>query len=345
MNPLSSLYEFAAGVRNRFYDRGILKSHRLSRSVISVGNISVGGSGKTPFVIMLGELLKQRGIDFDVLSRGYGRETRGVMLVDPNGTSRDFGDEPLLIARRLGCPVILGESRYQAGKLAEANSLKQKDGLMGTDAGGGPQQNHVGTAALGRPPGQPPGPIHLLDDGFQHRSLARDFDIVLLTEQDLRDQLLPTGRLREPPSSLRRADAIVLTQEIDPARQPAGKNVWRVRRTLTVPATPQNPIAFCGIARPRKFIEQLRAIGIQTLAEKFYRDHHQYTSHDVRELLRLRDQNHADGFITTEKDAINLGTHLSEISPIIARVEMELTDPAGVVDTILRVIADRKPKA
>jgi tetraacyldisaccharide 4'-kinase len=333
VNPLSSLYEFAAGVRNRFYDRGILKSHRLSRSVISVGNISVGGSGKTPFVIMLGELLKQRGIDFDVLSRGYGRETRGVMLVDPNGTSRDFGDEPLLIARRLGCPVILGESRYQAGKLAENE-------YVGTVAEARPEQSRKG-----RPPGQRPGPIHLLDDGFQHRSLARDFDIVLLTEQDLRDQLLPTGRLREPPSSLRRADAIVLTEGIDPARQPAGKNVWRIRRTLTVPATPQNPIAFCGIARPRKFIEQLRAIGIQPIAEKFYRDHHQYTSHDVRDLLRLRDQNQADAFITTEKDAINLGTFLGEISPIIARVEMELVDPAGVVDTILRVITERRAKA
>jgi tetraacyldisaccharide 4'-kinase len=313
VNPLSSLYEFVAGARNHFYDRGILKSHKLSRPVISVGNISVGGSGKTPFVIMLGELLKQRGIELDVLSRGYGRKTHGAMLVDPNGTSRDFGDEPLLIARRLGCPVILGESRYQAGKLAEA---------------------------LGKP-----SQIHILDDGFQHRSLARDFDIVLLTEQDLHDQLLPSGRLREPLSSLRRADAIALTEEIDPNLFPGSKHLWRARRTLAVPAAPQNPIAFCGIARPHKFIEQSRAIGIQPIAEKFYRDHHQYTSHDVHDLLRLRDQNQADGFITTEKDAINLGTFLSEISPIIARVEMELIDPADVVDTILRVITERRAKA
>jgi tetraacyldisaccharide 4'-kinase len=300
--------------------------------VISVGNVSVGGSGKTPFVIMLGELLKQRGIEFDVLSRGYGRKTRGAMLVDPNGTSRQFGDEPLLIARRLGCPVIIGESRYQAGNLAESISLSHKS-------------DHVGTAALGCPPGQRPLPLHMLDDGFQHRSLARDFDIVLLAEQDLHDQLLPAGRLREPLTSLRRADAIVLTDEIEPNLLPANKQIWRVRRSLTVPATSQNPIAFCGIARPRKFIEQLRAIGIQPVTTKFYRDHHQYTTHDVQDLLRLRDQNHADAFITTEKDAINLGTHLGEISPVIARVEMELIDPAGVVDTILRVIAERKAKA
>jgi tetraacyldisaccharide 4'-kinase len=325
VNPLSSAYGFITGTRNRFYDSGLLKSHRLSRPVISVGNISVGGSGKTPFVIMLGELLKQRGIAFDVLSRGYGRETRGAMIVDPRGTSRQFGDEPLLIAQRLGCPVILGESRYPAGKLAE--------------------NDHVATAALGCHLGQRPGPVHILDDGFQHRSLARDFDIVLLTEQDLHDQLLPAGRLREPLTSLHRADAIVLTEELNPNQLPAGKNTWRARRTLTIPNPPKNSVAFCGIARPHKFVEQLRNAGIQPIAEKFYRDHHQYTSHDVQDLLRLRDQNHAEAFITTEKDAINLGTNLSEISPVIARVEMELVDPAGVVDTILRIITERRAKA
>ena len=298
--------------------------------MISVGNISVGGSGKTPFVIMLGELLKQRGIAFDVLSRGYGRKTRGSMLVDPNGTSRDFGDEPLLIARRLKCPVILGESRYQAGQLAETDHV-------GTAAQACPERSRRGC-----PPGQRPGPLHILDDGFQHRSLARDFDIVLLTAQDLHDRLLPAGRLREPLTSLRRADAIVLTEEIDPTQIPANINIWRVRRSLTVPTAPQNPIAFCGIARPQKFIEQLRTADIHPIAEKFYRDHHRYTSHDIHDLLRLRDQKHADGFITTEKDAINLGMYLGEISPIIPRVEMELVDPAGVVDTILRVITERR---
>jgi tetraacyldisaccharide 4'-kinase len=315
VNPLSSVYAFITGTRNRFYDSGLLKSHRLSRPVISVGNISVGGSGKTPFVIMLGELLKQRGIAFDVLSRGYGRDTRGTMILDPSGTSRQFGDEPLLISRQLGCSVILGESRYQAGKLAEAQDL-----------GTCPQ-------------------LHMLDDGFQHRSLARDFDIVLLTEQDLKDRLLPAGRLREPLTSLRRADAIVLTEEIDPTRLPVVKNIWRIRRSLTVPTAPKNPIVFCGIARPRKFVDDLRAIGIQPIAEKVYRDHHQYTPNDVRGLIELRNRNHADAFITTEKDAINLGEYVGKISPVIARVEMALIDPADVVDTILRVITDRKAKA
>src|ERR1039457_3718582 len=118
MNPLTGLYTAATALRNTLFDRGMLSSRRLEQPGVSVGNLSVGGSGKTPFVIALGELLKARGIRFDVLSRGYGRKTRGVLVVDPDGNAADFGDEPLLIARRLGVPVIVGESRYQAGQLA-----------------------------------------------------------------------------------------------------------------------------------------------------------------------------------------------------------------------------------
>ena len=344
MNPLSSLYGIVTSARNDLFDRGIFKSRKLSRPVISVGNISVGGSGKTPFVIMLGELLKQRGIAFDVLSRGYGRQTRGSMFVDPNGTSREFGDEPLLIARRAGCPVIVGESRYQAGKLVESNPQSQKDKHEDKHKDEH-KDEHVGTAALGCPPGQRPGSLHILDDGFQHRSLFRDFDIVLVAADDLRDRLLPAGRLREPPISLRRADAIVLTDEINPGQLPANKNLWRVRRSLAVPSASPNLIAFCGIARPQRFIDQLQAIGIQPIAKKFYRDHHQYSAHDIEDLLRLRDHNHAHGFITTEKDAINLGAYLNQLSPVIARVEMELLEPASAINTILQVLNERSAKA
>src|ERR1700736_5639794 len=175
MNPLTGLYSAATELRNTMFDRGILKSYRLRRPVISVGNLSVGGSGKTPFVIALGELLKARGIRFDVLARGYRRKTPGVLVVETDGNAADFGDEPFLICRRLGVPVIVGESRYEAGRVAEQKFHSQ---------------------------------LHILDAGFQHRSLARDFDIVLLTERDFDDRMLPSGRLREPLSSLQRADAI-----------------------------------------------------------------------------------------------------------------------------------------
>src|SRR5258708_39940567 len=118
MNPLSAAFGAGVALRNYCYDRGIFKSKKLTRPVVSVGNISVGGSGKTPFVIALGQLLQERGIEFDVLSRGYGRSSGEAAVVHPEGRPEQFGDEPLLIARRLHVPVIVGASRYLAGLLA-----------------------------------------------------------------------------------------------------------------------------------------------------------------------------------------------------------------------------------
>jgi len=310
VNPASAIYGAVVGARNRLYDRRTIQPRRLHGPVVSVGNISVGGSGKTPFVILLGELLKQRGIRFDVLSRGYGRKTRGVIEVDPAGLSAIFGDEPLLIARRLEIPVVLGEDRYQAGLFAEGKF--------------GPQ-------------------LHLLDDGFQHRRLARDFDIVLVTPDDARDSLLPAGRLREPLASLRRADAIVLTSGANPENFPIeGKLIWRVRRGISTENIPSRPVAFCGIARPQNFMLQLRKAGVEPAAEAVYRDHHAYTEADIRELLALRDKSEAGGFVTTEKDAINLGGFFNALQPLaVVPVKMELADAANALDTILRIVDER----
>jgi tetraacyldisaccharide 4'-kinase len=310
LNPLSGIYGGVVGARNALYDRSWLRSRRLRGTVISVGNVSTGGSGKTPFVILLGELLKARGLHFDVLSRGYGRKTRGVLLVDPGGLPRDFGDEPLLIARRLQTPVIVGEDRYEAGRFAESRF--------------GPQ-------------------IHLLDDGFQHRRLARDFDIVLVTPEDARDRLLPGGRLREPLQSLRRADAVALASGASPDSFPlAGKTVWRVRRGIITENIPLRPVVFCGIARPQSFLLQVRAAGVDPVAEAFFRDHHAYTEKDVRDLLQLRERSEAGGFVTTEKDAVNLGGYLAALAPLaVVPVKMELADAANAVDTMLRMIEER----
>src|SRR5438270_9015945 len=119
MHPLASIFAAGVHLRNALYDRGRLPERRLQGPTISVGNLSVGGAGKTPFVLLLGELLKARGVKFDVLSRGYGRKSRGVLLVDPAGLPQHFGDEPLLIARRLQIPVVVGEDRFEAGGFAE----------------------------------------------------------------------------------------------------------------------------------------------------------------------------------------------------------------------------------
>jgi tetraacyldisaccharide 4'-kinase len=311
MNPLSSIFGAGVRARNTLYDRSIVRANKLQGPVVSVGNLSVGGSGKTPFILVLGELLRARGVKFDILSRGYGRKTRGVARVDPGGLPQDFGDEPLLLARRLEAPVIVGENRYEAGVFAEKQF--------------GPQ-------------------LHLLDDGFQHRALARDFDIVLVTPEDARDRLLPAGRLREPLSSLSRADAVVLTSGASPESFSLnGKLVWRVRRGITPTNVPARPVVFCGIARPQNFLLQLRTAGIEPGAQALFRDHHAYTERDIHDLLKLREQSEAGGFVTTEKDAINLGRHLDALQPLaVIPVKMELVDAANAVDTMLRKIAERR---
>ena len=300
--------------RNALYDRKRLPARRLNGPVVSVGNLSAGGSGKTPFVLLLGELLQSRGVKFDVLSRGYGRASRGVLLVDPAGLPQEFGDEPLLIARRLQVPVIVGEDRYEAGRFAEAKFGAQ---------------------------------LHLLDDGFQHRALARDFDIVLVTPQDGSDRLLPAGRLREPLTALGRADTVVLASGASEEALPLqGKLVWRVKRGIVAEGVPARPVVFCGIARPQNFLLQLRAANIEPAAQAFYRDHHAYNEKDVRELLELRQRSEAGGFVTTEKDAVNLGPYLSALAPLaVVRVRMELVDAANGVDTMLRKIEERRSGA
>jgi len=305
MAAMSSVF-FGLGVRGRnaLYERGVFRAKRLAGPVVSIGNISVGGSGKTPFVICLGELLKLRGIKFDVLTRGYGRRSRGVAVVSPAGTAADFGDEPLLIARRLGVPVVVGESRYEAGLEAERQF--------------GPQ-------------------LHLLDDGFQHRELARNFDIVLVTAQDLIDRLLPWGRLREPLSSLGRADAILAREET--AISPTvlqGKPLWRVRRGLDLKDAPSRPIVFSGIARPKFFLEQLQELGVQPATEIIFRDHQKYGDAEIKRLLNVKSASMADGFVTTEKDVLNLGTRISELGTVsVARVTMELLAADAALNMML----------
>jgi tetraacyldisaccharide 4'-kinase len=280
----------------------------------------VGGSGKTPFVIALGELLKARDIRFDVLSRGYGRKTRGVLVVESDGKASDFGDEPLLIARRLGVPVIVGESRYEAGRVAERKFQSQ---------------------------------LHILDDGFQHRSLARDFDIVMVTERDVFDKLLPSGRLREPLPSLARADAIVLPRGLPlESRMLARKLFWRIERELLLTNPPSRPVVFCGIARPEQFFTQVRAAGITPAAEIIFRDHHAYDLDDIQALIRASRDSQADGFLTTEKDAINLGA-IQQLGPnqhgldplAVAQLKLMIDHPTDVVDAILTRIRERKPRS
>lgn len=313
MNPASAIFGAGVAVRNALYDRRIFKTHKLTRPVVSIGNISVGGTGKTPFVIALGELLKQRGVAFDILSRGYGRSSSGICVVDPNGFPAQFGDEPLLLSRKLQVPVIVGADRYRAGLLAEQKFSSK---------------------------------LHLLDDGFQHRALHRDFDIVLLPETDYRGTLLPTGRLREPISFLQRADAVALPDPLDHPLH--ARRIWQVRRRLELSdleiadSGGSRRIAFCGIGRPKQFFDGLKASGQPLAGEVAFSDHHSYEQKDMDRLLALKKQTGAEGFITTEKDAINLGAFTIHLQPLrIAGLSMELESAEQAMAEMLEQIEQR----
>lgn len=306
MNPLSMLFGAGIAIRNTLYNRGALKVHKLARPVVSIGNISVGGTGKTPFVIALGELLKQRGIAFDVLSRGYGRSSKEIAVVDPQGSPQQFGDEPLLIARKLGVPVIVGADRFQAGLLAEEKFSSR---------------------------------LHLLDDGFQHRRLHRDFDIVLLPQKDLTGTLLPTGRLREPPSSLDRADAVVL---FDPNAPDLKAQVLKAKRAVTLDKTGGKAFVFCGIARSEQFFAAVEARGMEIAGKRAFEDHIRYQRADIDELLHAKQRCGADFFLTTEKDLVNLGTLAAQLQPLrTAQLQIEMENPDQVLALILEKIEQR----
>jgi tetraacyldisaccharide 4'-kinase len=314
MNMLSAIYGAAVKARNGRFEDGKRVPKQLTAPVVSIGNISVGGSGKTPFTILMGSLLNQRSIPFDILSRGYRRESTGIKVVDPNGKVSDYGDEPLLIAKRLAVPVIVGSDRYQAGLRAERRFTSE---------------------------------LHLLDDGFQHRQLARQFDIVLVSEEDLTDKLLPVGRLREPVSALSRADALVIasTQPGEPFLE-FGKPIWRVIRTLRIPPRPpKRPVAFCGLARPERFFKDLNSKGIEPCALVAFRDHHRYTRREIDKLRKIADRNKADGYVTTQKDLMNLGDLVSRLDPIIVPIlEVELLNAGACLDHMLATIEARRTR-
>ncbi|NYF79307.1 tetraacyldisaccharide 4'-kinase [Granulicella arctica] len=311
--PLVPLYAAGLRLKRRLFSGEV---RRLAHPVISVGSLSAGGAGKTPVVQALVELLVRHGYAVDVLSRGYGRGSGEVERVDPAGEAQRYGDEPLLIARRTGAPVYVGTDRYAAGLLAEREAISGKV-------------------------------VHLLDDGFQHRRLARSLDIVLLTQEDVEDCLLPAGNLREPLHRLQEAGAVVLREEEETALRPvvsmlAGETpVWVVRRRLELPVAgiPQRPVAFCGIARPEGFFAMLRAEGVIPTRTMAFGDHHAYGERDIDRLLEEAREAEADGFVTTEKDAVKISEAmrgwLERIGPVIVtRLGVAFLDEDAIVSRI-----------
>ena len=318
--PLVPAYRLALALRDAQLRMGLKPARRLSRPVVSVGNLSAGGAGKTPLTIALAKVLTARGVQVDVLSRGYGRRrSTPPLLVDSGGTADEFGDEPLVIAREAHVPVFVAAERYEGGLLAEGRSALSGFGL------------------------------HLLDDGFQHRQLHRDVDILLLSRGDLADHLLPAGNLREALRAAERASVIAI-----PADEPEVADwvksrgwegqVWRVRRKMDVPQVEGPVVAFCGIARPEQFFEGLESAGLDRaglrLAARFaFPDHHSYTAGDLERVTIAAQKAGAAALLTTEKDGVRLGAMAASLPASIplktVPLRIEIEDEAEAIDWLL----------
>ena len=280
---ISDLYAAIARRRRERYARRPDLRRRLRRPVISVGNLAVGGRGKTPMVATIARELLAMGERPAILTRGYARTRpeEGVVIVrDRDGVRSDLaraGDEPLMLARGLdGVSVVVSSDRYLAGRLAE---------------------HRLGAT------------VHVLDDGFQHLQLDRDVDIVMIGRDDVaRPVVLPSGRLREPLDTLVAADAIVAADDVVTVES-VGLDApfFRARRALRVPATDGVPVfAVAGIAGPDRFFDDLQALGCRLADTMSFRDHYPYSRTDLNRMVAAAKQAGAERILTTEKDYVRL---------------------------------------
>jgi tetraacyldisaccharide 4'-kinase len=332
-------YGTAMGVRNAGYALGFLRAHHLPCRVVCVGNLTVGGTGKTPTVVTVARRLLAAGRKVCILLRGYGRAGTATEVVsDGRDVLLDWqqaGDEAVLLGRLLpGVPVVVGGDRVEAGGLA---------------------LRWFGPDTL------------LLDDGFQHRRLYRDVDLVLLDATDLfgGGQLLPRGRLREPVGALRRAHGILVTRsdqggdlaalgqrlmECAP-RVPVAWAVHRPCRVVDLRSGQTMPpeglrgkrvVAMSGIANPDGFHRTLRQLDATLARILAFPDHHPFTREDRAQMEREARSAAADWIVTTEKDAVRLGQELPSRPPTLALgVEVELVKGEENFDRLLGIAAGR----
>ena len=292
---VGSLLAQAASLRLWAHRTGWLATARLDGPVVSVGNLGVGGSGKTPVVRRVAELLRDAGERVAVLSRGYRGAFRGEALVVSEGAeplvpAAAAGDEPVMLARMLpGVIVAVGRRRDRVGRAVEAR--------------------------FGRV-------THVLDDGFQHLRLARDLDVVCLDVRDLRDRPLPLGRLREGPRAVDRADVVLLTRleaagedELSSLEDRLGRGrTHRVSRHVLgfrgrdgrlVPR-PERAFLLAAIARPERLERDVAGTGAVVAGRAFFPDHHAFRAGELEGVVTLARAAGADALVTTAKDVVRL---------------------------------------
>ncbi len=320
--PLAMLYWGVSWWRNLFYRIGFFITRRAAVPVVSIGNLSVGGTGKTPATVFVARLLLDLGYHVGILSRGYRRESSGTLLVADGRrvltTVAKSGDEPLLLARRLpGVPVVVDEDRFRG-----AAFLLQSC----------------------------PVDVIVLDDGFQHRGLERDCDLVLLDATAPRSayRIFPYGSLRESVAGLRRADLVLWTRTelnslpdalVDKVAEyglpQITSRMEAQARLYAVGAGPDLAVkelsdrriaAFCGVARPHTFYHALMELGLEPEEVRYFPDHHRYSATDLGQLAALAPD---EGWvlITTEKDAVKLPPDFTALQRVYAlRVDMVLDE-------------------
>jgi tetraacyldisaccharide 4'-kinase len=311
--PLSVVYGGYVRLRAWLYAKGWLKQKHLRAKVISVGNLTVGGTGKTPMVLWLAEKFLAEGKRVAILSRGY----RGT-----GGTS----DEIELMKHRLQDRVTIGVGK---DRYAEGHRIEQRVQID----------------------------VFLLDDGFQHLPLARDLDIVMIDgSRKLKDQwLLPSGVLREHSSACRRADILVVTRKTKRPDIAAGdaheSSIFYAQTRLLgfrrygsdssihpLSEIGHGPFfAFCGIGNPQAFFDDLSRWEVPVAGESIFRDHHRYTADDLRRLEKAAQRAGAITFLTTEKDAENLGKGTSPTIPIfVAVIDFAMTAESEFIAVLER---------
>jgi tetraacyldisaccharide 4'-kinase len=321
LSLLSLMYRPVVNLRNKMYDHGILKQSRLSCKVISIGNITVGGTGKTPAVIMLAKSLKERGYRPAVLSRGYGGKNKSAVNIVSDGSKilmghMEAGDEPILIAKAAeGIPVITGPKRILTGRFAIDN--------LNAD-------------------------ILILDDAFQHRDIFRDVDIVILNrEQPFGNGfLLPRGPLRESLESLKRAHFLIWKDSTEEGRYPKyqEQGIGLYLPVLSVYLRPKDIIrggagdvypleflkgkkvcAFAGIASPEAFSKTLESLGGVVRSFTEFPDHYRFVQADISDIRRRYIDSASDIIMTTEKDGVRLADFPDFLKDVfLLRLEMEM---------------------
>ncbi|HXJ37201.1 MAG TPA: tetraacyldisaccharide 4'-kinase [Candidatus Eisenbacteria bacterium] len=325
LRPASLAYGAVVAVRNRLYDLGALRSERVPARVVGVGNLTVGGSGKTPTALWLAEALGARGRRVAIVSRGYGKTKPGVVIVGVDGrplvAPSDGGDEAVLAAMRVPVPVITCERRVMAARVACERFACD---------------------------------TIVLDDGFQHRALARDVDIVLVPEGGLPRALLPAGPLREPAASLRRAQAVLaLGDERRVPPRPAAPPgiptfVGRIVPTAAVLLgdgrlvahdlgilPKRRVVAVAGVARPERFWTLLDRLGVDVAVRLALPDHAPY---DAATLAALRAAIGSEGraVVTTEKDLVKLAGlgGVDALRLCAVRVGVEIEESERLLDLV-----------